>query len=168
MSTAYIVWTIIAFLVSALIWRLYGKSVGRIVLFLLLLFIGLSCISIDLGFASLLIGVPLWLRDSRRTRLVCATILLLFQFALLGPTFVTSMRAVAKKVYQSEDRQTSYRKAYFEGASSMQDYLATAMVQPVALYSIVFAVLIFVPCREKREKSQPTPAGDAETSAPEE
>jgi hypothetical protein len=160
-----IVFTIIAFLISALVWRGDGRRTGLMVLLFQLMLIGLGQISVDLGLASVLVGVPLWLRDSRKVRVTCAAILLVFQFALLGPTFMVSRRVINEKVYQTEDRQTSYRQAYWDGVRAMHEHLEKVMVQPIALYTIALAILVFVPYRKQEEESQQTSAGDVANRA---
>lgn len=153
------VFVVVAVLLGVLVWRRWSRKAAIAILLLSLTLVALAQFSLDLGLAVALVGVPIVWRQSHKTRVVCAAILLVCQLVLLGPDFVTSLRPVNGMACQQEDDQTSYRQAYWEGVHAMHNYLAKAVIHPAVLYVIALAILVVVPYRKK--EPQQSPSGDS-------
>lgn len=156
------VFLVVAVLISALVWMLSSRRIAVTILAFSFLLVGLAQFNQNFAFAVVLGGVPIALRHSRKTRVVCAVVLLALQLSLLGPGFVTSRREVNGTAYQKQDHQTSYQKAYWEGVGAAYDFLGERIIPSALFYSLALAILILVPYRRKQEKSNETIDGIGE------
>ena len=112
-------------------------------------------ISIDLIVSTSLVALPIWQRQSRKIRVICAAILLTCQLCLLGPAFTSLHRNVPQPSKEKGSSQVVYREAWYDGMYAMRAQFSKVLIAPLFYYTVALSILVFVPYRQKKEEIMP-------------